>query len=111
VRYVGNRPTPAEVIDAVVAACERPDVPPDAGLLFDIRGYPPPSTDRVRAIASSLVSSSDRMRGRRLAIVIGDTATYGMTRMFEILVDDAGLLVSQFELLADAEAWLRWSPA
>ncbi|HWZ86248.1 MAG TPA: hypothetical protein VN032_08605 [Thermoanaerobaculia bacterium] len=67
----------------------------------------PPSTARVRAIAEMLGPYASQLKGRRIAIIAGDPTTYGMSRMFDNLLEAKGVTVAVFEIAADAEAWLR----
>jgi hypothetical protein len=91
----------------VLAACAIPDLPPDAGILFDRRGYVPPATARVHAIAELLTPHAALLRRRRIAIIVGDRTSYGMSRMFDNLLELQGIRVAVFEAAADAERWLR----
>ncbi len=91
----------------MLAACANPELPEDGGILFDRRGYLPPPTARVHAIAELLTPHAALLRKRRIAIIVGDRTTYGMSRMFDNLLELQGIRVAVFEIAADAESWLR----
>jgi hypothetical protein len=78
--------------------------------LRDLRaGIVVPGTAFVERVASYLASHGDRLRGSRIAFLSSDPATYGMTRMLEILSSARGLPleVRTFQSVEAAEHWLR----
>jgi hypothetical protein len=54
-----------------------------------------------------LIENADRLRGSRLAMVVGNTATYGTARMSHALIQPSGLEQAVFTDPAEALRWLN----
>jgi hypothetical protein len=105
-RYGRTEPTPQEVMSALRAVCLDTRLRPGGGILIDRRSLPPPVTSRVRQMVGMLAEQVDFMRGRRMAFVIDDHATYGMVRMGQLLGADLPIDTRIFADVPAAEAWL-----
>ncbi len=65
------------------------------------------TADDLRRVASLDIEAS-KVNPKMLVAVVGDRdIVFGLSRMWEVFVDDAPLNTSVFRTLEDAEAWLK----
>jgi hypothetical protein len=82
-----------------------PDLPVPLRVCRDSRQITPPTAKEIQNLAS--LNKNFRVPdSSRLAIVADRDAQYGMSRMYEALVDGSNYSVAVFRDLDDAVAWL-----
>ena len=84
---------------------EDPDFDPEYDRLWDLRqGDPVLSADEVRGVAKVVARV---VGGRRAAIVAPGDVAYGLSRMYSVFLEDAGIDVQPFRTLGEATTWLK----
>lgn len=84
---------------------EDPDFDPEFDRLWDMRqGDPMLSGDEVRGVAKVVANV---VGGRRAAIVAPGDVAYGLSRMYSVFLEDAGIDVQAFRTLDEATTWLQ----
>jgi hypothetical protein len=84
---------------------EDPDFDPEYDRLWDMRqGRPMLSADEVRGVAKVVANV---VGGRRAAIVAPGDVAYGLSRMYSVFLEDAGIDVQPFRTFDEATAWLQ----
>ena len=84
---------------------EDPDFDPEYDRLWDMRqGSPTLSCDEVRGVAKVVANV---VGGRRAAIVAPGDVAYGLSRMYSVFLEDAGIDVQPFRTIDEATAWLQ----
>ena len=91
----------------VAAVVADPDFEPDCDHLVDLRRITTfePSAQDLRARAKR-DAANEKLNAGRIAIVSSNDIVYGMTRMYEILMDDASVSVRTFKTMEEAMTWL-----
>lgn len=64
-----------------------------------------PPAGYARDLADRIVARRDRLKGARWAIVVNSTVSYGLGRLIELSIEDAGVEMHVFN---DYEEGLRW---
>jgi hypothetical protein len=93
--------------DTMLAVLSDPSYRRGMGFLSDRRqqtGVPDP--EFAREAAQFLMQHSDEMEGCQWAAISGDSAIYGMQRMFSILSETTGVTAQAFMEYEDARRWL-----
>lgn len=84
---------------------EDPDFDPTFDRLWDMRrGHPTLSGDEVRGVAKVVAKL---VGGKRSAIVAPGDVAYGLSRMYSVFLEDAGIEVQPFRTIDEATAWLE----
>jgi hypothetical protein len=81
-----------------------PDFEPTFSQLFDLT--PATEVDVSAEQIRSMAAATAFQRGARRAIVVDRPLVYGLTRMFELLLQERGGEIQIFADLATAEQWL-----
>ncbi len=98
--------TLAEIVGALRQVYEAPDYQTPSLTLFDLTSATPVLTsDQVRAVADFVQKHRPPGPGRA-AIVASSDFTYGLGRMYEILVEEFAVDTHVFRDLAEARQWL-----
>ncbi len=107
IRYLAN-PTFQQWADVMEGIFRDPAFQPGFGFLSDRRPVDEaPSTAYVREVSQFIIHHADRLRGSRLAMVAGNTATYGTARMSHAMIQSTGLEQAVFTDPAEALRWLN----
>jgi hypothetical protein len=97
----------AEWRDMMLSLLSDPTYRRGMGFLSDRRRQTGvPEAEFAREAAQFLMQHSDEMEGCRWAAVSGDTAIYGMQRMFTILSETTGVTAQAFMDYGEARRWL-----
>ncbi len=75
-------------------------------LLYDVRGA---RTTLVGADLRSLAAHTERLRPEArgpVAVVTADPTFFGMSRMYAVLTEPAGMRFAVFQTMSEAEQWL-----
>jgi hypothetical protein len=102
----------SEVRAAILAAIADPRAAGATGLLFDVRhsaSIAGRTATEVRAMADFIAANAERF-GRRIALVAGSDAAFGLMRLGAVTVEQKGVDVRVFRDIADAEGWLAEQP-
>jgi hypothetical protein len=102
-----DTPTLEEWSAAMMAIMADPGCHPGLCVLMDRTSAGPPTTEFLRGLAAFVDEHRDVVRGWSVAMVVADTASYGMARMGQALLARAGVSFEIFQTPADAEGWLR----
>lgn len=99
--------SPRDVIASIEQVRNHPAFRPDFDHLIDLRGIKEyqPHADDIRQ-RSEYDRSDVRLDASRIAIVASSDIAYGMSRMYESLMEGATTTVHTFRDMAAAEAWL-----
>jgi len=107
IRYLSD-PTFQQWVEAMEAIFANPAFQSGFGFLSDRRPVDQaPSTLYVREVSQFIIDHADRLRGSRLAMVVGNTATYGTARMSHAMIQSTGLEQAVFTDPAEALRWLN----
>lgn len=63
--------------------------------------------DQMHEVAELARHAGRHIWGSRTAVLVSDDAAYGMTRMFQVLVEDTGQPFEVFRDVDEALAWIR----
>ena len=102
--FTGN-PTFDEWAQVMTEVLEHPDFRPGIGVISDRRGIPVPSADYVRS-AIEFSHAHPALSSCLYALIVSDTASYGMARMGQILGDDLRAPIGIFRTPEEAEDWI-----
>jgi hypothetical protein len=94
-------------VSLMVPLLADPRFRPGLVVLSDRTGAHPLETEDVRAIVEFVRAHGESFRGVFWAIVVPDTAAYGMIRMGQTLFGPVGLAFEVFRDLPSAENWLQ----
>jgi len=106
-RGEGEYPARA-VMDCLVAALDDPACPPSPRLIFDVSSsaaLPTRPSHEIADIARHGARFADRF-GRRIAVVVGSTAAYGLARMGAVHSEFEGAVAEVFTDHDEARKWL-----
>jgi hypothetical protein len=96
-----------EVLAHFTELATDPKLPPRLDVLLDLREITTlPETEHLRAVAGSVHRLESRVTWGACAIVATSPGMFGMSRMFEVFVQDAFARTHVFRELAEAERWL-----
>ena len=96
-----------DLMDSIKRVTADPAFRPDFDHLVDLRAVSAfqPDSDDIRK-RTQHDRSSIRLDAGRIAIVASDDFVFGMSRMYETLMDGSNVTARTFRDMADAEAWL-----
>jgi hypothetical protein len=101
-------PEPNEWFDMLDVVAVDPRYELGFDFLYDRTGYTHiPDTMYVRAWVFRHASRMKAMQGGRLAVVVHESAVFGMMRMASAFADGVGTAIGVFRSEADALAWLE----
>ena len=81
--------------------------------LWDFRGCRPSPNfgyDAMSRVVLHILSHTDGNWSEKTALLVDDTIQYGLSRMFQILVDEYPTRIEIFQNEADARAWISRKP-
>lgn len=85
-----------------------PNVPAGCKALLDLTQMESlPETRQVRSVADALDRRPKPLRSEPWAIVAGRDAMYGLSRMFQVFLEQAGIESRVFRSEEEAERWLQ----
>ena len=91
---------------AMLAILADPSYRPGFDFLIDRRAAPAPTSDFIRRVVAFNREHHQELGGGR-AVVVGNTADFGMGRMAEILSEGEPSPIRAFTSLDEALRWLR----
>ncbi len=96
-----------EIMDNITSLINRPDFVPGLKGISDLRycSIDLHSAD-IKKIADLIITYSARIGPSKTAVVVSHDAVYGMTRMFQVFVDNTSLDIAIFRDLKKALQWL-----
>jgi hypothetical protein len=97
----------AAMLRVISDAVAQPEFERGFSILSDHRQIGQPiTTAQLQEVTTHLRRLSDEFKGSRWAVVTTKPASYGMMRMFSVMVEDIPLYVRVFDNFAAAEVWL-----
>jgi hypothetical protein len=104
--YDAGEPTIGQWVTTMERVMEDPDYRPDYGFLSNLRlATPAPTSVTVRA-SLEFMRSHEALRYSRWALLVSDSANYGMGPMGQILSDDDPMEFRIFDDIDEAKQWL-----
>jgi len=96
-----------DMLTCVEKVVSDPDFKPDFDHLVDLRDVTNfmSSADDVK-VRARRDHNSRKLNASRIAIVSSSDIVFGMSRMYEILMDDADVTVRAFRNMDEATSWL-----
>lgn len=103
-----GRVTLEETLEHFQQVWSDPNVPARCKALLDVSSIEAlPPSDQLRSAAGALDARAKRApRGGPWAIVAGRDAMYGMSRMFQVFLEEANIESRVFRTEAEADLWL-----